>query len=95
MEWKKQEGSNFWSPDEVGQEIEGNVTDIRDDDQFGRQYSIATKDGKIVLPSHKVLQNRMLDAKIGTIVKVVFKGEEPPKLKGHKPTKLYEVFFGE
>ena len=59
------------------------------------QYTIKKQsDGEEVLtPSHKVLQNRMQKATVGTQVEIIYRGNEPPKVRGQNPTEMYEVFF--
>jgi len=91
--WEKQEGSGLWLPEKEGDELIGTVKEIKEG-TYGNQFVIAKDDGEEVrTPSHRVLQNRMIDAKKGTKVKIVFTGEEPPSVKGQNPTKMYEIFF--
>jgi len=90
----EQEG-NFWNPTEENEEIRGTITEIQDID-YGRQYKIKQDDGVIITtPSHKVLQNRMRDMKLGDYVKIVFTHEELPTVKGNNPTKFYDVYKAE
>ena len=96
MVYKKQEGAGIWLPTVEKTELVGEVTHINREGLYGTQYTIKTKDGNEVLtPSHKVLQARMIKAKIGTVVKIVLTGTEPPKVKGQKPTTMYDVYFEE
>ena len=91
--WIKQESAGMWLPEKEGDELGGTITDVADG-TYGRQYEVKKDNGDVVrTPSHKVLQNRMSKAEIGNRVKVVFKGEEPPSVKGQNPTKIYEVFL--
>ena len=93
MDWEKQEGMGMWLPDKEDDELIGVVEDVLDEGAYGRQFSIKKEDGDTILtPSHKVLQSRMGKVKKGDQVKIVYKGEEPPAVKGNNPTKLYEVF---
>jgi len=92
-EWIEVSDSSFWSPEKEGDEIEGIVIS-KDNDDYGLRVVIETKDKKqIVLPSHKVLQNRLQGTKVEDYIKVVYKNEELPKIKGHNPTKIYKVFI--
>lgn len=91
-EWEKQEGSGMWIPEIEGDELIGEITNIAEG-TYGKQYCLKNDDGEILTPSHKVLQNRLIKAKIGDKVKIVYKGEEPPSIKGNNPTKMYEVFI--
>lgn len=96
-EWKKIETNlNFWKPEKVGDEIEGEVLSRENDEQFGMQMDIKTPSGEVFrLPSHKQLQNRLREVKIGSSIKAVLVEELPPKVRGHNPTKIYDVFVKE
>jgi len=96
MAYKKQEGAGIWIPQEENEELEGEVTSINTEGLYGIQYTIKKKDGEEILtPSHKVLQNRMQNAEVGTKVKIVYIGQEAPKIRGNNPTSLYDVYFDE
>jgi len=93
-EWKKQEITEFWTPEVEGDELIGTVKEIRTHQEYGRQYLIMQEDKKAILtPAHKVLQNRMIAVKEGDEVKIVYLTSELPKVKGHSPTKMYDVFI--
>ena len=93
-DWVEQEANEgMWMPKEAGEEIIGEIVEIEDAGQFGRQLEILTLEGKkYITPSHKVLQARITKARIGNMIRIVFKGEELPKVKGRNPTKIYAVF---
>jgi len=92
MTWEKQEGGSYWIPEKAGEELVGEVIEIKEG-EYGKVYLLKKDDGKkITTPSHKVLQSRMVGTEKGDVLKIVFVGEEPPKLKGHSPTKMYEVY---
>ena len=94
MGWEKQEGAGIWIPEKEGDELIGEVTFVNTEGLYGVQYTIKDEKGEEVkTPSHKVLQNRMQKAQVGTEVKIVYKGNEPPKIRGQNPTEMYEVFF--
>jgi len=94
MAYKKQEGG-FWTPEKDGDELEGKVIEVIEGN-FGKQYIIETeKDGLMTTPSHALIQVGLRKAKVDDKVKIVFKGTEPPKVKGHSPTNLYDVFIDE
>ena len=88
---KIESNNSFWNPSVIGEYIEGELQKKVDGD-FGTICIIKTHDGEVSTPSHKVLQNRMAKVNIGQIVRIVLTGEELPKIKGHNPTKLYEVY---
>ena len=91
--WEKQESGSFWKPERENEEIQGEVIAI-DDGEYGKNYSIKQDDGKVVLTgANKALLPRMLKVKIGDIVKIVYTGSEAPTVRGHKPTKLFDVFI--
>ena len=58
-EWKEQVSAAIWKPASEGEELEGEVTHVNPDGLYGAQHTIKTKDGEILTPSHKVLQNRL------------------------------------
>lgn len=92
MKWEKQEGSSIWLPEKEGEEMIGEVKNINTEGLYGNQYSIETEKGAYLTPSHKVLQNRMVNVSVGDKVKIVYVGEEPPAVRGQNPTKMYEVY---
>ena len=96
MGFVKQEGAGIWLPKEEKEELVGEVTHINTEGLYGTQYTIKKGDKEEVLtPSHKVLQNRMQKAIVGTKVKIVFVGTEAPKIRGQNPMSMYDVFFDE
>lgn len=96
MGYVKQEGAGIWLPEKEKEELEGEVTHINREGLYGVQYTIKkSDDDEVLTPSHKVLQNRMQKAKVGTKVKIVFMGTEAPKIRGQNPTSMYDVFFDE
>lgn len=94
MEWKETKSDvTFWSPESIDDSLIGEVV-AEKDGEYGKQWTIKKEDGLLALtPSHKVLQNRMAEVKLGDFVKIIFIGEENPKLKGHNKTKMYKVFI--
>ena len=89
--FKTLEQGEFWNPEKEGDNLQGKVIGLRDGD-YGKQWLIETADKqKVWTPSHKVLQNRMETVKEGQTVYIEFTKIEPPKLRGHNPTKLYLV----
>ena len=98
IEWKKVESEalgNLWLPEQKGDELVGTV-EKREEGTYGVQFTIKKDDGSLIkTPSHKVLQNRMAKLALGQMVKLVFTGEIPPKIRGENPTKLYELYVQE
>jgi len=88
--WEEVADSNYWNPEKEGDEVEGVITSINKDD-FGLKVTIENKGKAIVLPSHKVLQSRLQNCKVGDMIKVIFEKKELPKIKGHNPTNIYKV----
>jgi len=93
MTWQERTNNDaFWNPEKVGEAVEGIIDGIAQTTEWGKRYVLATEEGEVTLPLHKVLQNRLEGTKVGDKVKVEFVGEELPKIKGHKPTRLYKVY---
>jgi hypothetical protein len=88
--WEEVADSNYWNPEKEGEEVEGIIISINKDD-FGLKVIIESNGKAIVLPSHKVLQNRLQNCKVGDMIKVIFEKKELPKVKGHNPTNIYKV----
>lgn len=89
--WEEVKESNFWNAEKEGDSVEGIIVAM-ETDNFGLKVTIETADKKtIILPSHKVLQSRLKNCKIGEQIKVIYEKTELPKIKGHNPTKIYKV----
>lgn len=92
QEWIKQDGAGLWIPKKIDSELIGVVITTMTGN-YGKQWLIQTKDNEeIKTPSHKVLQSRMDKIKEGDVIKIVYKGDEPSKIRGYNPTPIYEVF---
>ena len=92
-EYKEQTGGDYWKPSVKDDQIEGKIVSINDGD-YGKQYVIEQENGdKVTTPSHRVLQSRMSEAKVGDECKIIFNGTEAPSVKGRNPTSLYQVFL--
>ena len=90
--WIEQTSSSFWKPEQIGDSIEGELTKI-EDGTYGTNYTLKQADGTNIIPgAYKALISRMANANIGDMVKIVYDGQEAPKMKGYKPTKLFKVF---
>lgn len=90
---KEIKGLDIWLPEKEGEELEGTIVKVDSEGQFGLQATIKNKNGEeIMTPSHKWLQNQLRRLEAGDKVRIVFKGEEPPKVKGQSPTKVYQSF---
>jgi hypothetical protein len=90
-EWEKID-TEIWLPEEAGDEVVGEIVKV-ETGLYGQSYTLKPVKGKEVrLPSHKVLQGRLAGCAKGDFVKIVFKGEEAPKVKGQNPMKMYDVF---
>lgn len=90
--FEEQEGiRDMWLPEKPGDELTGKITEIVDG-TYGRQYKLQLPDGKTATtPSHKVLQNRLAEAKVGDVVKIIFLEAAPPAVKGQNPMQMYKV----
>jgi hypothetical protein len=86
------EGLNIWLPKEIGETLQGEITAIEQDAQFGIQATVKKDDGASVqTPSHKWLQNCIKVFKVKQIIKIEYLGEQPPSVKGQSPLKKYKV----
>ena len=95
MTYKEQVGTEYWKPEAFEEEVEGEIVSVTEGD-FGKQYAIKKEDGsEITTPSHAYLQNRLAKCKVGDKVKLIYTAEEPPKIKGQSPMKVYKVFIDE
>lgn len=91
-EWEKQTGTDMWLPEKENDEITGEVTHIVEG-LYGNQLVLKTPSGKeLKTPSHKVLQARCAGLKVGDNIRIVYLEEQPPKVRGQNPTKMYEVY---
>lgn len=89
--WEEVKGtSDVWIPEKINDFIEGEIRELRNG-QYGIQAVIKTADKEYLTPSHKVLQSRLAECKIGDIIKIVFVREELPTIKGRKGTLIYQV----
>lgn len=89
---EKIEPAGFWQPTEEEDQIEGEVIDIVEG-IYGSHYKIKTAKEEIMTPAHKVLLNRLQTVQKGQKVRIVYTGEQPPKVRGQNPTKMYEVYL--
>jgi len=96
MVMKKQESNSVWIPMNVGEELTGIVKGIDTQGEYGTQLVIETKEGDILkTPSHKALQTRIIKARIGQNIQIIFTGLAPAKKRGYNDTMLYDVFLDE
>jgi hypothetical protein len=93
-EWKTAGDGSYWKPEKEGDVIEGELLESFEG-TYGTGYRIKVGEKTITIPSYKALISRLSDVAIGSLVRITFKGEEPPKIRGHKPTKLFEVLYRE
>lgn len=91
-EWEEIKGNEYWKPEQESDAIKGKIVDITEKEDMGTVYTLETSEGTVVLPSHTVLQNRLAKTKVGDEVNIIYTGEEPPKIKGNRPTKMYSVY---
>jgi hypothetical protein len=99
MVWKEQMGENntYWQPAKVGEEVSGRVEEVRAEGKYGLQVVLKDeKFGKLTCtPSHKVLQARLVKVVKGDMIKIIYDGEQPPRVRGENPIKMYRVFVQE
>jgi len=92
MVYVKQESElGFWTPN-IGEVLEGEVTEITTG-MYGKQLLIKTLENNTMkTPSHKVLQAKLNKVVVGDKVRIVYVKDDLPTLKGNNPTKIYDVF---
>ena len=90
--WEEVKGeSNVWLPTKPNESVEGRIKSMIQGN-YGLQTTIEDKEKKaITLPSHKVLQNRLANCKVGDMIKVIYEKDELPKVRGQNPTRIYKV----
>ena len=94
--WKEQtsDNMNIWLPKTINEELIGQVIEVKELGKYGRQLLI--KDERIgkdmTTPSHKVLQARLANIKLNDLVKIIYDGEQPARVRGENPIKMYRVF---
>ncbi len=91
--WEEVKGEEiiFWKPQKKNDILEGEVVKINADGQYGLTAYLKT-DANIIYgtPSHRVLQNRLIEIKKGAYIRITYLGKEASK-KGLNPTELYKV----
>lgn len=92
-DWQQQQSASFWKPSAKGEELVGEVVAI-DDGQYGKNYTVKQANDELAITgANKALLPRMMKVVIGSTVKIVYQGEELPKIKGYRPTQLFDVFI--
>lgn len=82
---------NVWIPEKEGEVLEGEIIN-ENEGAYGKQFNVKRQDGsEILTPSHKVLQAKIDSLTTGDRIRITFKGLEPAKMKGWKPTRVYKV----
>lgn len=86
--FSKAELSEFWKPENAGDNIQGTIVEIADSAN-GMLYTLLLDDGtKVCLPSHSYIVNRLRECKVGDEVYVEYI-EKKRTQKGN--AFLYEV----
>lgn len=89
--WEELKGSSqIWIPNKIGESIEGTIKELKNG-MYGIQAVIVNGDQQWTTPSHKVLQSRLAECKIGDYIKITYEKEELPTIKGRQGTKIYSV----
>jgi hypothetical protein len=93
-EWNEvKTGLGMWIPQFKDEKIEGTVVEKKEG-QWGTQITIKESSGTLsVTPSHKALQSRLSCVKVGDLVRIIYHGAEPPKIKGQQGTRLYSLYI--
>lgn len=90
-EWEDVKGSSdYWDP-LIGDTIEGTIKSFKEDGQYGVQAVLTSGEKDVLLPAHKVLQSKLMECEVGDHIKVTYVKDEPPAVKGRKPTRIYTL----
>lgn len=102
MAYKKVNGSAQYEKidltrDGEGTETEGRLVDMREfDSPYGKKaksYVLELADGeKRSFIGNMVLDNHLPNCTIGNMVKIIFLGTVPSKVRGQNPYKNFEIF---
>jgi len=85
------EPPNIWLPDEIGEELVGEIIEI-DEGEYGIYAKIDTGEGEeIQTPAHKILQSRIELCEVGDLVRIVYRGEVLSKTR--RKTRDYALFI--
>lgn len=85
------EEENRWYPERIGDFLQGVIINVEIDQFENKKYLVKREDNmEFITPSHKVLMNKLTNAKVGDYIKIVYTGERQGKQKN--ATKLYDVF---
>jgi len=100
IEWTEVKSGEVFIFDKVGLAIEGKLAAIRDG-QFDREtgqrskiYDIETAEGLKTVFGTSFLESRVPADGIGKFLKIEFIEEQPPKIRGYSPMKVFKVFTG-
>lgn len=90
--WEEMKGnSGLWLPSKPGDFLEGSIIALSQG-LYGVQADVdAGNLGILRTPSHKVLQAKLKDCKIGDYVKIIYEKTDLPKVKGQHGAMLYKV----
>jgi hypothetical protein len=93
MEWKNVE-PNVWKPQDAEDKIEGVLVSVvpKGSEDFSNRYFLENKDGTWLVWGTTVLDDRMGTVKVGSIVRITYKGTELNKRK--QATKIFKVEVG-
>ena len=92
-EWEEVVGSQgIWLPTVKGDILQGSVQETRQG-VYGVQVIIKDEDDVLTTtPSHKALQSKLSEVKIGDYIRIEYLGVDLPKVKGQQGVRLYKVF---
>jgi len=81
-----------------GDTLEGKIEQIKRDlgENHSNLYILRKADGDLIgVWGSTVLDNRLLAAGIGGVVRIVYQGTKPSSVKGRQPYRDYQVMLGE
>jgi hypothetical protein len=82
----------LWKPENAGEYVEGKLVSLRAG-KYGQQYEIEQADGAVVtVPTSAFLENRIAQADVGKMIKIVFDGMQASKTKGKNDMRTFKIF---
>ena len=87
--WDELEGNEWWTPENIGDCIEGTVSEVGEGD-YGLFVILKTVDGDLGTPSHKNLQAALRKANVGDFIRICLTDRKDVGRESLK--QIYRVF---
>ena len=97
MNWKKVEPSNsdVWKPENQGDTIQGKYKTVKQEvgQNESNLYLLETEEGEYGVWGSAVIDSRMSEVPLGSMVKIVYKGKATGEKSGRE-YKDFDIFIG-